>query len=205
MSATAQMTAAPLPERVTVKLYFAEGAAVASSLFVDVFHRFIQQSRLGGLLIDVHDYTHVGRGPGVMLVAHEAHYRVAHTDSDGRPGLLYARKRALSGDWSARLDTVFGAAFAAAVALEEAPQLAGKVRFDTSELLLRIDDRLYAPNDADTAAALEPLLRPDCERILGPTRITWVEGSRAPFALRLVPEEPRALGALVERLETGQS
>ena len=78
------------------------------------------------------------------------------------------------------------------------------MRFDTSEVLLRFDDRLYAPSDRDTAAALESLLRGDCERILGPARIDWVEGSQAPFALRLVPEKPRALGALVDGLTTGQ-
>ena len=125
MSAAALESAAPLPERVTVKLYFTEGTVVPADLFVEALHRMIQDKSIGELLIDVHDYSHVGRGPGVMLVAHEAHYRVNHRDSDGRAGLLYARKRGLTGDWSARLDTVFGAAFAAAVALESAPVLAG--------------------------------------------------------------------------------
>ena len=42
--------------------------------FIPVFHDWIQTQQLAELLIDVADYRHVPHGPGVVLVAHDAHY-----------------------------------------------------------------------------------------------------------------------------------
>ena len=55
-----------------------------------MFHDWIQNQRLDELLIDVVDYRHVHDGPGVILIAHDAHY--AFDTSEGRLGLLYSRR-----------------------------------------------------------------------------------------------------------------
>ena len=41
---------------------------------IDVFHRFIQQGLVEGMVLDVADYRHVPDGPGVMLVGHDVDY-----------------------------------------------------------------------------------------------------------------------------------
>ncbi len=58
---------------------------------IDVFHRFIQQGLVEGLILDVADYRHVQQGPGVLLVGHDIDYGI------NQSGLTVTRKRS-SGD-----------------------------------------------------------------------------------------------------------
>ncbi|MBY0396577.1 MAG: hypothetical protein K2X91_08940, partial [Thermoleophilia bacterium] len=77
--------------RIGVKLYAEDPAAVRPDRFIPVFHGWIQRGAVPGLLIDVADYAHVPQGPGVMLIGHEADHAIDL--GEGRPGVLYQRKR----------------------------------------------------------------------------------------------------------------
>lgn len=109
------------------------------------------------VLVDVADYSHVGAGPVVLLVGHEANYSIDNTDH--RLGLLYSRKQPLKGDLSDRLRAAFLAALKACRRLEEEPELKGMVKFRGDEAWLVLNDRLHAPNAEETFAALEPDLK----------------------------------------------
>ncbi len=129
------------------------GEPVDGEAFVPVFHQWIQQHALPDhLLIDVAAYQHVKEGPGVLLVAHEANISADY--DAGKLGLLYFRKQPLAGDFVQRLGVVLGYAQQCAKVLEAA--MAGKISFDFNHFRLRIHDRLLAPNDAETLAALRP-------------------------------------------------
>lgn len=54
---------------------------------IGLFHRFIQNGRVEGLILDVADYRHVQRGPGVVLVGHDVDYGISTS------GLSVTRKR----------------------------------------------------------------------------------------------------------------
>ena len=137
------------PKRLSLKL-FATRAIPRDELhrFIGVFHRFIQEAAVPGLLIDVADYAHVPDGPGVMLIGHDVDYGIDL--ARGRTGLLTVQKRA--GD--APLETVFRDTLsktrAAARALEQDEHAA--IHFAAGELEISFPDRLAAPN---TAAAFE--------------------------------------------------
>lgn len=137
------------PRRLALKL-FATNAIPRADLhrFIGVFHRFIQEAAVPGLLIDVADYAHVPDGPGVMLIGHDVDYGIDL--ARGRTGLVTVRKH--TGDVS--LETLFrdtlAKARAVAAALEVDEHAA--IRFAPGELELSFPDRLAAPN---TAAAFE--------------------------------------------------
>ena len=80
-----------IPQRIKVKYFVQEPAAVDLPAFIPVFHHWIQEHRVEGLLIDVADYKHMQNGPGIVLIGHEADY--ALDLAGGRPGLIYDRKR----------------------------------------------------------------------------------------------------------------
>jgi hypothetical protein len=189
-----------------LKVFLHDTAAVAVEEFVPIFHHWIHTQALAELLIDVADYAHVHHGPGVMLIAHDAHY--AMDMADGRMGLLYSRRRqthptrrALQGT-TARLASVLHCALTACQRLEAATAPHGRVQFRGDELLLRLNDRLYAATPAAyqrLLGHLEPLLDtlyPDClvqvEPVTGAdTRLSVV--IRAPYS----PD----VGTLLQRLE----
>ncbi len=153
----------PVTDRISVKIFFGDSSTVARDDLIGLFHRWIQESSVGELLIDVHDYSHVPDGPGVMLVANEAHYRM--DEKHGQLGIEYARKRLLGGDWSDRLQTVFGEAIMAAQLLENDVELAGSISIDTSRMELRVEDRLVAPNTSETREWLLPIIEQFADRV----------------------------------------
>lgn len=144
------------PHKLGIKIFLDPPVDVPAEILIPIFHRWIQNGAVEGTLIDVADYSHVPGGPGVMLVAHEAHYGL--DQGGGRPGMLYNRKRpyedglALDG----RLLAAVRATLRACVQLESEPELAGTgLSFDAGSLELVFFDRLLAPNDDKGRAATQ--------------------------------------------------
>lgn len=186
------------PTRIQVKLFASPAADVPSRAVIPVFHRWIQTHAIDELLIDVTDYGHVPRGPGVLLIGHESDY--GYDLGEGRAGLLYTRKRGGSDDLGERIHDATRRALRAAHLLESDGSLA-PLRFDTRELLFRFPDRLHAPNDAATLEALRASLGSTCDRIWsGAAHTLSREGDpRAPLTVVARTETAMALDALVRR------
>ncbi len=143
-------------QHLDIKLYLAEPAGLDLEAFIGVFQRWIQVQADDDLLFDVADYRHLPGGPGVMLVGHGAD--LALDSSDGRLGLRRRQKVGLSGDAHALLTACMGALWRAAERLEAEPSLAG-LRFDYTTVAVRVNDRMLAPNTAETRGKLTEALR----------------------------------------------
>ena len=131
------------PQRIGVKIFVEDQGSFDRSRMIEVFHRWIQEDRLSGTLIDVHDYTHVPGGPGVLLVAHQWHLRT--DEAGGRIGLEYELKRGWSGTLAERLQAAIMGVLEAAAALEQDTAGENPVRFATREMAFRFTDRLAVP------------------------------------------------------------
>ena len=113
--------------------------------FIPVFHAWIQRQAVAGhLLVDVHDYSHVPNGPGILLVAHEANLNIGETERS----LLYVRKQ------PATLAETLQAAHGVAKLLADEQG----VKFTTGQFEVFANDRLLAPNTAASAARWQPLI-----------------------------------------------
>jgi hypothetical protein len=142
--------------KIGIKLFVTNSQAVRLRDFIPVFHGWIQQQKIEGhQLIDVHDYSHVHNGPGILVVAHEGNFSM--DQEGGRLGLFYYRKQPLQGGFEANLKSVLETALQACKLLESEPKLDG-LKFDRKEILVLANDRLLAPNDAATRAKLEPII-----------------------------------------------
>ena len=147
------MTTSMEPCKLGVKIFVANPEVVDIHEFIPVFQGWIEQQKIKGhLLIDVHDYSHVEKGPGVLLVAHEGNFSM--DEANGRLGLVYCRKQSVANP----LKTAFEAAQAACRSLEAEPKLNG-VKFPTGEFLVFSNDRLLAPNTAGARQQLEPVIK----------------------------------------------
>jgi hypothetical protein len=181
--------------QLAIKLFAADPGAVALDVFPPIFHRWIQEHRIPGLLlIDVADYRHVVDGPGIVLIANEAH--IAIDGERGPLGLLYSVKRDAPGELADKLDQAFRAALTAARALEEDP--ARPIRFRADRIRVAIMSRRLAPNSGETFAAARPALEALGGRI-HPGRqpaVEQVTDPRGPFAVDIAVAGPLALAEL---------
>lgn len=171
--------------RVSAKLWLAEPDAVSATAaeYIPVFHRWIQEGAVDGLLIDVADYGHVPDGPGVILIGHEGDHSL---DLNGGPGFRYEAKRS-SGDPENQISDAL-VHVARGAALLEADASLDEVRFDITRIRVAIADRLHAPNDDASLTQLTPAIAAAVERVFPGTEIveqTRVGDGRRPFTVDL--------------------
>ena len=174
-----------LLRQIGIKFFLTEESDSSLDRFIPVFHEWIREKRISDtLLIDVADYRHVPNGPGIILVANEAHYAIDSTG--GASGLLYSRLRDQARPAKEALaDAIKRAAFAAN-ALQNEPRLAESLSFRTDTLEMHVSDRLIAPNSPETRASVEPIFRSVLEELgYQGGDIVLAQDSRSRFALRL--------------------
>jgi len=152
-------------QHINVKLLVENLAAAELYPLLPIFHDWIQNQVCEELLLDVADYRHVHAGPGVVLIGHEGNYSVDNTDD--RLGVRYNRKAALEGSNQDRLAQATRAALTACQRLESDTRLNGKLRFNGQELELFINDRMLAPNRAETHQIVEPEFHNFLRKLLG--------------------------------------
>jgi hypothetical protein len=183
-----------LSPKIQVK-YFAQ-APVALEHLVPVFHRWIRDRVLGELMIDVADYGHVHHGPGVVLIGHACDYFM--DQGEGRLGLLYSKKRD-PGAAEGRIEDGFKKALEACRLLEQEPGLG--LHFGGEEVLVRMPDRLTAPNTEEGFTALKTALEPIVTRLYGGSaRIERVSDKGGPLSARIHAQTPASISDLLGRL-----
>ena len=129
-------------QKLNVKLFVEQPNAIPLADFIEIFHSWIQAT--DGVYHDVADYSHMHAGPGIVLVAHDAH--VSIDESGNRRGLVFSQKAPLAGSNQERLRTVLRAALENCRKLEAEPALGGKLRFTVNEAVISVNDRLLGDN-----------------------------------------------------------
>lgn len=166
---------------VSVKFFVKDSEDVSTKELIPVFHRWIKNCLIEDeLLVDVTSYAHVPKGPGIVLICDKAHFYF--DEREGRCGLRYRGRRASDVTGVERIKKAFRSALHAASLLENDPELDGRYRFQTSEFEFGIYDRLRAPSDNATLAAVEPMLRDYVESLFGkPAEIALTSTPKEPF------------------------
>ena len=129
--------------------FFAQNADADLEAVIPVFHEWIREHTVEGVLVDVADYSHVPGGPGVCLIGHEGDYYL--DASEGPLGLLYNSKRPANPESDAAvLRNAFRLALKACQLLQDDKSLKGALSFDVTKARVVINDRLQAPNTPET-------------------------------------------------------
>jgi hypothetical protein len=183
-------------QHINIKFFIQNPEAVNLAEYSAVFNTWIQRHVTDELLIDVADYLHVHNGPGLILIGHEADYSL--DNRAGRLGLLYNRKGLLEGTTQEKLTQAAQAALTAAYLLEKENGL----KFNGQEAQIIINDRLIAPNTAQTFAALEPDLRTFFDRLYHGTEYTIMNhvDPRERFTVNIKAEADFSVETLLKTL-----
>ncbi len=185
-------------QHVNVKIPVEGELAVAPREFIDVFHQWIRDGVFDELLIDVADYRHVPRGPGVILIGHEADYSM--DNAGNRYGMLYSRKSPVEGSDGDRFLQAFQSAAVACQMLEAEFQDDETLLFSRQEFELFINDRALAPNTPETFAACRPQLESFLKTTLGHDEFSLEHNSdpRCRFGVVVNVARPFELTAILE-------
>jgi adenylyltransferase/sulfurtransferase len=189
------------PQRIAVKFFALGDTPVELEPFIGLFHRFIQEGVLEGLLLDVADYSHVPEGPGVLLVGHDVDYGL--DEQGGRTGLLTVRKRFGDLPLADVLRDALRRALGAVRAIEDAGS-AG-LRFDTGTVEVQLVDRLTAPNSAESWEAARKEVEAVAAPLFGDAAITRAHEGDARQTLAFGVRATKAASAaeLLTRLGPG--
>lgn len=173
-----------LLSKVQIKLYAESGVDQPLDAFIPLFHSWIQQDSLGDMVYDVANYMHVPRGPGVLLVGHGSDY--ALDEGEGRPGLLYSRKRDLPSGASLVTDALRRAL--KAVELLNAAGVPGPSSFSSKEILFSFTERLHVINDDASFELVRPTVAAALAEILAGSqyKLTREGEPREPLTIRAV-------------------
>lgn len=184
--------------KLQVKVFASAHEGVTPEAFIPIFHEWIKNHVLTELMIDVANYAHVPKGPGVVLIGHN--FDTFIDESEGRFGVLHNRKRGTPPPGERLADAVRRALHAASL-LEAEPALAGKLRFSTGELLVRVNDRLAAPNTDATFAALAPEIEALGTKLFaGPVKLRRAGDAKSLFGVSVTGTPASDLAALLGRL-----
>lgn len=170
-------------QRIQIKAFVQGRTELDIDALTKQWHLWIRDALIPSeQLIDVADYSHVHEGPALLLVAHGANYSLDR--EHGKSGLLYARKRGLSGSLAQRFETC-------AERLREAVDLTetdgAGLKFSRTQFEIRIQDRLLVPNTDEGLSLIQTAAVTALEKTFG-TRVTATRvstDSREPLTLSL--------------------
>ncbi|MBW2387054.1 MAG: hypothetical protein JRG89_01340 [Deltaproteobacteria bacterium] len=189
------------PKRISAKILVADPAAeIDLHAFIPVFHEFIREKKVEGLLIDVADYSHVPEGPGIVLIGHDVDYSIDQTG--GRSGILTLRKRIEGGSLADLLDDTVRKCLLAVKAVQENGST-GMI-FSTAALQVQLVDRLAAANSDEGYASFQAEFEGLAARLFG-TGATIeradADALRRPLAVDICAANAEDLDTLLARLE----
>jgi hypothetical protein len=166
-----------------VKFFAPQGQRLDLTEFIPIFHEWIQRQLINEhLLIDVHNYSHIHDGPGILLVAHQGNFSVDFADD--RMSFTYYRKQPAE-----NLTDLLKPAVEGCRLLSNDPRMRGRLVFSTDEALIFANDRLLAPNSEETFSQLQPLFSAALKEVLGKSsklsRISLDPKERLTISVRL--------------------
>jgi hypothetical protein len=191
------------PKRIIVKLFIENPQDVHPEAVVHLFHRWIQQHAVEGLLIDVADYKHVFNGPSTILIGHEGEY--AYTKSDGRTGLQYTLKHSAAESLHEALAIALRRTVDAAEKLQSDEALSG-VHVNFHEIQIALADRLQYPNQPEVIAAVLPSVQSLANVLFGGETVVQIadDDNRNLITFIVKAETPISRENVVQRLAVAQ-
>jgi len=188
-----------IPKRIGAKVFASEPEKpVDHHAFIAVFHGFIREKGVEGLLLDVADYAHVPEGPGVVLIGHDVDYGIDQTG--GRAGLLAVKKRIEGGELAPRLADAARLSLACARAVEQDGSTG--VTFAPAAIEIQFIDRLAHGNSDAGFASVKAELEALAKRVFGDggqVERADADDPRRPLAARL-SGDAADLDSLIGRL-----
>ena len=152
-------------ERIDLKVFVDAPTDADLDPILTVFDRWRQEDGAASDWIDLADYAHMKRGPGVMMAGKREHFAI--DTNDPGIGILCSVRAGLSGSNEERFAEAFQRHLALAKRLIGEPEWPAEFSVRSGEWEVSINDRLGFPNTDENAADLGPPLEAAAQGVLG--------------------------------------
>jgi hypothetical protein len=187
-------------ERISIKILTDAPPGLKLDPFLSIFGRWRKETSHPAQWVDLADYAHMPRGPGIVLIGKRANFSF---DMGGEvPGVLYASKKDLTGSPEARLSAVFAACLEMSRRLIAEPEFPSGVSLRAGELELIFNDRLETPNTPGTDRVLAPVASAVLDRLFGAGwyRLRPESDPARRYGLSIQAKQAPSLDSLIARL-----
>ena len=133
--------------------------------FVEIFARWRLDKKHPAEWLDVADYAHVVRGPGIVLVGLRSNF--SFDLAAPAPGILFAARKGLTGSAAERILSALRWCLELSQRLATENEFPAAARLRTDSLVLRFNDRLDTPNTFETDQALRPAVTQALDALYG--------------------------------------
>ena len=178
-------------QRVCLKILTDAPVSQKLDPFLAIFGRWRTDAADPAQWVDLADYAHMARGPGIVLIGHRCNF--SFDLGTAAPGVLYCSKQGLAGSLEARLTAVFQHSFALAGRLVAEPEFPAGVHLRTGALELVFNDRLETPNNGAVNAVLRPAVATVLDKLFGPGAYRLTPGADPARRLGFAIESPDAV------------
>jgi hypothetical protein len=186
-------------QRIQIKMAADAPAGLSLEPFLVIFARW-RKEKHPAEWVDLADYAHLPRGPGIVLVGHRC--SIAFDLADPGPGILYTARKGLSGTPAERFASAFAGCLDLARRLTAEPEFPKDVRLRPGSLELRFNDRLETPDTPETDAELRPVVEQGLSKLFGAGEydLRRIRDSENVYGFSVQARKSEPLDALLGRL-----
>ena len=148
-------------QKINIKLFTDGPGVINLDPFLAIFARWRQDESHPAAWVDLADYAHVAKGPGVALVGQQGNLSIDLAEPG--PGILWNNKKELDGSIEDRILETFRRGMTLARRLMAEPDYPEAFKPRVGFWELSFNNRLQLPNDPNT----DRLLRPAVDAALG--------------------------------------
>jgi hypothetical protein len=162
-------------QRITLKLFVDSPQPVPVDALLPIFSRWREDKEHPSQWVDMADYAHIDRGPGVMMIGQQGN--LALDLAEPGPGILYANKKDLRGAPEERILDTFRRTLALTRTLRAEPEFPERLAPRPGFWQLLFNDRMETPNTEATEIALRPSIDAALDHLFGADNYTVVRES----------------------------
>ncbi len=153
-------------QHIQIKIFASAPASLNLDPFLAIFARWRKEKDHPAQWVDLADYAHMLRGPGVVLVGQLCNF--SFDLAPPQPGILYYARKGLSGSPQERISSAFRSCFELSKRLVAEKEYPPSAPLQTDRIAIRFSDRLDIPNTTSTDKELRPPVVEVLNALFGP-------------------------------------
>ena len=187
-------------QRIQIKVFADAPSGLKLEPFLEIFGRWRHEKDNPAQWVDLADYAHMSRGPGIVLIGHRISIGF-DTDAPG-PGVLFTTRRGFSGSNGEKISAAFRWCLELTKRLSAEKEFPANVQLRPGEMEIRFTDRLTTPHTASTDIELRPIVTEALDCLFGPGAysISPEKDLAECYGFRISASQPQTLDGLLGRI-----